>query len=80
LELEALGIRLGLFCHRDPSWTFDCTVSKRFWGTISVPSYRLSGILTEPPVATDLAYNILEPAVDADGNDIDGVRSTGKAA
>jgi len=35
-----------------------------------------SGILTEQPVAPDLAYNILEPAVDADGNDIDGVRST----
>jgi hypothetical protein len=46
-----------------------------FWG----PKFDAddeSGILTEPPVATDLAYNILEPAVDADGNDIDGVRST----
>ena len=46
-----------------------------FWG----PKFDAddeSGILTEPPVVTDLAYNILEPAVDADGNDIDGVRST----
>jgi hypothetical protein len=34
-----------------------------------------SGILTEPPVVIDLGY-ILEPAVDADGDDIDGVRST----
>jgi hypothetical protein len=45
-----------------------------FWG----PKFDAddeSGILTEPPVVTDLAYNILEPAVDADGNDIDGVRS-----
>jgi hypothetical protein len=42
-----------------------------FWG----PKFDAddeSGILTEPPVVTDLAYNILEPAVDADGNDIDG--------
>jgi hypothetical protein len=46
-----------------------------FWG----PKFDAddeSGILTEPPVVTDLAFNILEPAVDADGNDIDGVRST----
>jgi hypothetical protein len=46
-----------------------------FWG----PKFDAddeSGVLTEPPVVTDLAYNILEPAVDADGNDIDGVRST----
>jgi hypothetical protein len=46
-----------------------------FWG----PRFDAddeSGILREPPVVTDLAYNILEPAVDVDGNDIDGVRST----
>jgi hypothetical protein len=46
-----------------------------FWG----PRFDAddeSGILKEPPVVTDRAYNILEPAVDSDGNDIDGVRST----
>jgi hypothetical protein len=46
-----------------------------FWG----PKFDAddeSGIKKEPPVVTDLGYNILEPAVDADGNDIDGVRST----
>jgi hypothetical protein len=46
-----------------------------FWGPKFYPDDE-SGILTEPPVVTDLAYNILESAVDADGNDIDGVRST----
>jgi hypothetical protein len=46
-----------------------------FWGAQFHPDDE-SGILTEPPVVTDLGYNILEPAVDADGNDIDGVRST----
>lgn len=29
-----------------------------------------------PPIVLDRPYNIMEPAVDADGNDIDGVRST----
>jgi Alpha/beta hydrolase domain len=46
-----------------------------FWG----PRFDAddeSGILRGPPVIEDLGYNILEPAVDADGNDIDGVRST----
>jgi hypothetical protein len=45
-----------------------------FWGAKFVADDE-SGILTEPPVVTDLAYNILEPAVDTDGNDIDGARS-----
>src|SRR5260370_4412110 len=46
-----------------------------FWG----PKFDAddeSGILKEPPVVTELASNILGAAVDADGNDIDGVRST----
>ena len=41
-----------------------------------ITALKGTGILREPPVVTDLAYNILEPAVDVDGNDIDGVRST----
>lgn len=35
----------------------------------------LSGIMNEPPVA-DGAYTILVPKVDADGNDVDGLRNT----
>ena len=46
-----------------------------FWGPRFHPEDE-SGITREPPVVEDLAYNILEPAVDSDGNDIDGVRST----
>jgi hypothetical protein len=46
-----------------------------FWGPQFVPIEE-SGILAEPPIVEDAAYNILQPAVDADGNDIDGVRST----
>ena len=34
-----------------------------------------SGILTEPPVATGRRYVVLMPKVDADGNEVDGVRS-----
>jgi hypothetical protein len=46
-----------------------------FWGPQFVPIDE-SGILAEPPIEEEAAYNILQPAVDADGNDIDGVRST----
>jgi hypothetical protein len=46
-----------------------------FWGPQFVPIEE-SGILAEPPIVENAAYNILQPAVDADGNDIDGVRST----
>jgi Alpha/beta hydrolase domain len=46
-----------------------------FWGPQFHPIDE-SGILAEPPMVTDLGYNILEPAVNADGNDIDGVQST----
>jgi hypothetical protein len=46
-----------------------------FWGSQFLPTEE-SGILAGPPVVENAAYNILQPAVDADGNDIDGVRST----
>jgi hypothetical protein len=46
-----------------------------FWGPKFDPPDE-SGILAGPPVVLDRAYNILEPVVDADGNDIDGIRST----
>jgi Alpha/beta hydrolase domain len=46
-----------------------------FWGPQFVPIEE-SGILAEPPIVENAAYNILQPAVDADGNDIAGVRST----
>jgi Alpha/beta hydrolase domain len=46
-----------------------------FWGP-RFDSDDESGILREPPALEDLVYNILQPAVDSDGNDIDGVRST----
>jgi hypothetical protein len=39
----------------------------------------ISGIMAEPPVAGE-AYALLLPAVDADGNDIDGLRNTNMAA
>ena len=35
-----------------------------------------SGVLAGPPIVLDRSYDIAEPVVDADGNDIDGVRST----
>lgn len=46
-----------------------------FWG----PRFDAddeSGVLAGPPVVLDRAYDILQPRVDSDGNDIDGVRST----
>jgi alpha/beta hydrolase family protein len=46
-----------------------------FWG----PRFDAddeSGVLAGPPFVLNRAYDIMEPAVDADGNDIDGVRST----
>lgn len=46
-----------------------------FWGREFLPA-KESGILAGPPVVEGAAYNMLQPAVDADGNDIDGVRST----
>jgi Alpha/beta hydrolase domain len=39
----------------------------------------VSGVMAEPPVAGE-AYALLLPAVDADGNDIDGLRNTNMAA
>jgi len=39
----------------------------------------VSGIMAEPPVAGE-GYALLLPAVDADGNDIDGLRNTNMAA
>ncbi len=61
-----------------PTVTFtglDNTRNLVFWGAHFDPVAE-SGIFTEPPVVLDRAYDIMEPVVDADGNDVDGVRST----
>ncbi len=61
-----------------PTVTFTGLYNTRnllFWG----PRFDAddeSGVLAGPPIVLHRPYNIMEPAVDADGNDIDGVRST----
>jgi hypothetical protein len=56
--------------------------TRRLYNTLHVldygPDYRAgdtSGILREPPKVGTASYGVLEPQVDADGNDIGGIRS-----
>jgi Alpha/beta hydrolase domain len=46
-----------------------------FWGT-RFDADDESGVLAVPPIVLNRSCDITEPVVDADGNDIDGVRST----
>lgn len=61
-----------------PTVTFTGLYNTRnllFWGPRFRPDDE-SGILAGPPVVLDRTYDILEPTGDADGNDLDGIRST----
>ena len=61
-----------------PTVTFTGLYNSRnlvFWG----PRFDAddeSGVLAGPPIVLNRTYDIAEPVVDADGNDIDGMRST----